>query len=346
MVGNYQSVAKLYEWIDVKGESDKIQLRKRNNKNELTNNLSQSSLVACNDFNFILSLFDAENKIDNDEIISKFKYIYKQKPELSSLGNDSLLFRLEINSEKQLFDFLIEQDLSKRQLVILYERFISSGDRYPAGELSDFVNKLLKKNNRFSRWKIKLINYLYNRITLPSSELSFLYEHLERILHEFEYDDESFGSSDMVEYITLINNINERFQAIWDNRRFYKVLFHNIERVSRQNLSVRIEFIKAINKSNNLKSIYHTFPPGFFDDIFDRLCSDCFDSGNKNYISDCLILISELNNDFILRNDRFMKSFKNLSCHSYIEYFPSENPNFALKYIMIIRIPSYCKFSI
>jgi hypothetical protein len=347
LVGNYQSVAKLYEWIDVKEEIDKITLRKRKRKNEITNNLSQSSLVACNDFTFILSLFDAENKIENNTIISKIKYIYQQKPELTSLGNDSLLFRLEINSEKQLFDFLIEQDLNKRQLSILNERFISFGHCYSAEELSDSANRLLKKNkeNRIGRWQIKLLNYLYNRVDFPSHKSSFLYESSRIFFNEFglEFEYNEMPPSDMVEYITLLDNICGEFQTVWNSRRFHEGVVNTIHRAIQQNPIVGIEFINVISKSNRFELIYHIFPHGFYESIFDKLFSDknFLDSDNIIYMLDCLVLISELNVDFIVKSDILRKilreNFEKILYHPNIEYLLDENPMFVLKYIKAVK---------
>lgn len=342
LIGNYQSIAKLYEWIDVKEDTDKIILTKRKNKSDLTNNLLQASLVACNDFNFILSLFDAENKIENKHIISKLKRTYKEKPELSSLGNDALLFRLEINSEKQLFYFLLQQNLNKRQLDILYVRFIAFSSYFSLEDLSNFGQKLLEYNreNRISEKQIKLINYLYSRITFVSQRKSFLYEFSERILHSFEFD-EPYDSSVFADYITLINNFSERFSIIWENnKKFPKIIFHNIEKTFRVNPAFAIKILKLINNSNGLQSAYHFFPNNYFEDFFERLISDkyIFYDNNEYYIFEYLLLISELNENTIVRNNKILKGFfKKLSENKHFENLLCENTIFTLKYIGAIK---------
>jgi hypothetical protein len=346
LIGNNQSVAKLYEWIEVKEETDKIILKKRKNKSELTNNLLQASLVSCNDFNYILSLFDAENKDDSNDIISKLKKIYKQKPELSSLGNDALLFRFQANKDRQsIFDFLTKQQLSKRQLKFLYERFISYGNFLSIEELLVQGRTLLKinDNQRMSIWRIKLMNYLYDRIAYSSQELSFLHEHSRQILHDFEFDDfKHIEENELyaIDYITLIINFNEKFPFLWDNMRLHNNLFRYIERTISHNLPAAIEFIKAINKSDNPQSISQIFPPDFFAMIFDRLFSEkhSLDSdNNRYYIWEFLILLSELDYDFILKNDRVGRFIKESFNYLHLESLLRENPMFTLRYIKALK---------
>lgn len=341
LVGNYQSIAKLYEWIDVKEDTDKIILIRRKNKSELTNNLLQASLVSCNDFHFLLSLFDAENKIENKEILLRVKKIYKEKPELNFLGNDALLFRLEINSEKQLFDFLVKQNLNKRQVDILYSRFILFSSYFSPEELSDFGQKLLEKNreNRISDKQIKLINYLYSRITIISLGISFLYKYSERILHTFEFD-EQYDSSVFEDYITLIKNYSERFSSIWDNnRKFPKIISHNIESAFRFNPAFAIKILRVINKSNGFQSAYRFSLHNYFEDFFNKLISDKYIFNDNDYfIFDYLLFISELSENMIVRNNKTLKEFfKKLSRNNHFGNMLCENSIFTLQYIIAIK---------
>jgi hypothetical protein len=341
LIGNYQSVAKLYEWIEVKEDTDKIILTKRKAKYELTNNLFQASLVACNDFNFILSLFDAENKIENKKIILKLKKIYEEKPELSSLGNDALLFRIELNSEKILFDYLLRQEnLNKRQLDILCERFIAFSNDFSPEDLFDIGKELLEKSreNRISDKQIKLINYIYSKKPFVlDRRRHFLNEYSERILHKFEFDEPN-DTSVFIDYIALIDNFCEMNPNIWNNRGFYKMTFHNIDRASRYNPLLGIRFLKIANKSISFQSIHRFFPSDYFEELLHRLFSEKYIFDNKYYFLEFLILISELNGDFTLKSNKMLKEYfgKSLSLQ-HIENSFCENPLFALKYIKAIK---------
>jgi energy-coupling factor transporter ATP-binding protein EcfA2 len=124
LVGNNNTTAKLAEWINVEETSDSILLRKV--KVGINHNFSIAATVACNDFEFLLSLFDKENKFTNDiNLLRKLDKITLYKPELIQLAIDAIIFRLHDAYKLEgikIIQWLIENDVNQNQLIDLYKQ--------------------------------------------------------------------------------------------------------------------------------------------------------------------------------------------------------------------------------
>ncbi|AEI47082.1 hypothetical protein Runsl_0639 [Runella slithyformis DSM 19594] len=254
LVGNNHSVAKLNEWVNV-SEDEKITLVKRKKRREIKNNFSESALVSCNDFNFLMSLFDIENKYDYRELLNKINSIIKQKPEFKNLCNEVILFRLsdwtlkEQGGLQDIFNYLLKADLSPKQYQLLVEKFISL-----SGFISDsdcaYIGERIFKNiydlRGLSGYNLLLLKHLSKFQFIPPVDKVF--SHRDDIIERIIID--NLREVNEANSFVIFRNVNEiilnsRIQIHFHYKLFDEII-HNLRYTVGKNPSTDIEYIKLL----------------------------------------------------------------------------------------------------
>lgn len=354
LVGNYQSVAKVYEWIEVI-EGENIVLKMRKEKAEIRNNFSDASLVACNEFNYIISLMDSENKIvDCNSLLAKLKNIYKKKPELRILGNDILIFRLSdfANNQVEIFDFLLEGTLSPKQLSNITEKFIFFSESFTEVKRAEIGERIFKisYDRDLAYTKCRLLIYLinYRHIRPVSSIFRSIDAIMERIEPEKFLMNVHYGENQIIlgEYLKLINELSnifaihvllrpKMFEALFD--RIYsdfKYIIHNHPQIV-------IEFLKVTKTIAGNYKMREYFRNDFFKLVLERLFSDMMyiDSENPVYSIEYMRLVNELSEDAQLQKYFNSEMLSDLlyNMKTNFRYIVHSNPHLALEFVKLIK---------
>jgi hypothetical protein len=257
LVGNFQSVAKLNEWIEV-NSTDNVKLRRRIQKIDVRNNFSEAASVSCNDFTYIISLYDLENKdILRPNLFSKLSKIYKNKPELQVLGNDALIFRIgELTTfeNTDIFDFLLRSSLLPRQLSDLTERFVQLGDSLSDISVSNFGKTLFElsyeKGAAYSQ--LILLNYLVKfkhmrPVWLIFDGMNGILDVIVRNALEIDKEDHRY----FFQFFRFVNALSHHASIQWlvNSKMFLEVISRfgrEIEYYTRNNIQLSIEYLRAI----------------------------------------------------------------------------------------------------
>jgi len=325
LVSNHNATAKLSEWINVCEEEDTILLSKK--QSEVQHNFSTSSRVSCNDYEFLLSLFDNEYKFsNNNEVFDQIINIIKRKPEFERIGIDAILYRFfELsfpNRADRVINFLIRSSVSRRQQELLLIIINKIKWRIDRELLFDIIHRY--SGNRFLlRESSPNVFFHYLKLLIDSEQVYSIIEIFNRDQAEdlsrkvFESFKDIFRDEAIVnyEYLKLLNDsLDSSFLSkILSPKTIEELIYIVLRKTEGKNPEYSIEFLRIISKSSKnvikyridpriLKEVFHNFS-----EMLDEITQE-----SSRYSFYYLNVITELGKHFPINKFIKWKPIKNL----------------------------------
>lgn len=200
MTGNSSSAANLRMWLDVVENKDEILLRLK--KNEVNHYFHIASLVSCNDYEFLLSCYQVDFKVnDIMEIIS-------QKPRLAKIAFDLMYEKFDdiwfghFEEIYTFFEYVTSENSDIKKLFLTHKLLIKLLNL----DLENYPHLKLPQN------EIKLEELMRNNMLLPDEKIKLflglirLYSHSSNRIHMFDNFDYIFGNCSNSELTYLASN--------------------------------------------------------------------------------------------------------------------------------------------
>ena len=268
LVANYSGTAKLNEWIEIIENEEEIILKK--NPSQIQNNHYNSSIVACNDFDYMLSLFDNELRINSFMNISaNIENIFQKKNELTALGVDALIYRLPelYRLEKiKVISIILKCQLNESQEIL----FLETINKMVQDEDPDVTAKIIvkiKDHISFFQGNIRSRN-LFLKLFVKVKQYGFVDELFDNELFHFEslynFDEKDFAENKFhtIELLKTINELNNFFPILSSTRqnlinKFVSIISHETHKINDASSLFLFQSLEILNIcGENLGSPY------------------------------------------------------------------------------------------
>ncbi len=283
LVANKNATAKISEWIKVFEDENNISLSK--NQDKIKHNFSDASKVECNDFEFLLSIFDNDLRLSKeDKILEKVGQILQRKPEFQILGIDAVLYRFQdlfALYELKLIETLFEFQIHGRQKDNLISQIIKLKHNTSLALLFEVIILINRKQKSiFSHSPQATLDYLKLLLELkPYFSFDDLFhpkifnEIFENILFEIKHSERPMIS---IEYFKLFNELIKinSFERFFDYRVFEEILFRSVREFKytvKENPLAGLEYLKLLSSFPKSFPIRKMFPIEMFEELFRRL---------------------------------------------------------------------------
>jgi hypothetical protein len=317
LVGNYSATAKLVEWIGVTEKGNDILLNRI--KSEVIHNFSDSATVGCNDFELLLSYFDSEYKLtEQQQTLLIIEETIIRKPELFPLAIDTVLHRFQdiyAVHGMNLFEWFKGKEISKKQQIIFVKKAGLIKWQSTPKILADIVRFILQEMPVIFRDNTQaLTEYLKILIELKSYfpiSLIFDPKQLDEILYRSSKDLARHDSENplaIIEYIRLLSELN-KFHSF---TRGFKIDFieeslhrltNNIRHFTREYSYIAFEYLKLLNELRQYYPIRKLIRTDFFEEFIHVISRDIrsIAKDNPNTVLEYLRLLYDLKEQFPIR---------------------------------------------
>lgn len=315
LVGNNNATAKINEWISVKESNSEIVLRKH--KSEVKHNFLTCSKVGCNDFEFLLSLFDRDYKFSNkDNILNDVIAISERKPEFSPLVIDIILYRFNDFSQPNVENsilFLLENRMTKKQITLLFQIMANTINQLDRPFLINIMRNL-GNDRMFIRESDPITFSHFLKLLLETSKLVHISEIIDtegiddisrKIYDDARYAfDESYKS---IEYLKVLYELfsypqfAEMMHPKMSEELIYR-LFNDLSRTPPNNSIDTLEFIRMVRLLGNSSLFRRTLDPELMREIGRKFSKDLkyILRGNPRNSLQYITLLEETTEDFPL----------------------------------------------
>ena len=342
MVGNYHSTAKLHERFIVE-QNGTVSLKTRSGFYEVKHNFYNSSMVSLNDFDYILSLFDKDNKLEKEgNYLNRLSTIFKAKPELEKLAIDALIHRFyhfyKLYNSKY-FDFLIKYSFSENQERDLINQIMSHSDAVTESGLINLARKILTNTNRYSASHLKLVRYILSNYRIPPIRLMGNDDMFHREIFEYR----SNGDPEYtIQLFKLIKEWSDQFSMRQFHPKMMDEMIHRLGKdfkyMVRDQPKLALEYLKYISKTGNSNIKERYLDPDFIREIFERTYREIWEERRSpQFMYDFLKLINKWSDQFSMR--QFHPKMMDEMIHRLdkdFKYMVRNQPKLALEYLKFI----------